>query len=461
MIPFILHLWGANIKKKIDQAANWLKEKVRRKPATTTPANTTATKKVELDEDEYHDVYLKKLSGLDDVVVKLKLYERLGASLKYFYEMGRRDGALGIRLQKINNLAKSNAKEIFEHIYVVLNGKLAALQAEFDAVTDMKKNDEKSYKNEQAYYDYVKYQYRFFPRSHSILLFFLYAIVAFALILADIPLAIGLIREGFNLPGGEDLAALFRGDFWKTIGDSWEICLTSLGISLCTIYIKIYYDEFVGTPFASRFMTFRQFLAENDINASEDIVAVNKEHRRKVLWKTLFFFFTLLSILALALFRLSTAAKMKAAGSGGFEIDFFSGSAFVFITILFPLIGGICLSYALNNLQNRTRLWRARIQNKIARKRWLRTIGTATVVERNYNDMVAAHKRLSDETNQVKEYEMYLLASYERGYAIGGMQPQKYVQGEDFFTKIYEWRNLAISRKINHHICHLANEQNQ
>jgi hypothetical protein len=452
-----LQTWLSDVRSRIAKVLSWTRAKFKSTPAlTNAQPGTAAAKKEGLDDEEFYEIYLRKLSGMDDIVVKMGLYERLGASLKYFYEMGRRDGALGIRLNSFADIAKSNAYEIFQHIYVVLKGKLAALKAEFDAVSSMKQSDESAYLREQAYYDYAKYQYRFFPRSHSIGLFLLYFLVAVLLIFADIPLAIELIRQGFNLPGGE-FRNLFLGNFRKTIAENWEIFLTSFGISLCTVYIKIYYDEIVGTPFANRFMTFKQFLAENNIQSPADKAEVEKEHRRKFRWKTAFFVVTLLSIVALALFRLETAGNIKNS-EHSFDVNVFSAIAFIAITILFPLIGGICLSYSLNNLQNRMRLWRARSKSRNARRRWVQAVRTTTTIEKNYRDMAAAEERLSDEPKQVEEYRIYLLASYERGYAIGGMQPQKYMKGEDFFTKILEWRNIAVSRKINSHIGNLGNE---
>ncbi len=75
-----------------------------------------------------------------------------------------------------------------------------------------------------------------------------------------------------------------------------------------------------------------------------------------------------------------------------------------------------------------------------------------TIVEKKYYDLFAADEKLINENLFVEEYKDYLVAFYERGYAIGGMQPDKYAGGEDFYNKILEWRSLAVSRRINIHI---------
>lgn len=408
-------------------------------------------KKPGLDEDRSYEEYCRKIAGLDDVIVKLGVHKRISASHEYMYEMGRRDGALGVTLDNLGNIAHANALEMYRHIYVIIRGKLATLNAEFKVASNIKQYDESLYKREQAYYDYAKYQYRFFPRSHSLWLFVLYLVLAAALILADIPLALKLIQTGFDLdiPDSSNMQFpnLFSGDFGAIVAANWETVVTAVGISLCTIYIKIYYDEFVGTPYANRLMTFKRFLMENGFESKEDEKHVLKEHRMKGVLKTVLFFITIGAILALSLFRLQTAAK-----EGLFEVTFFSGAAFVAITLLFPLIGGICLSHALTNFQNMARLWNARWVSRLRRRRWILSVKKFTIVEQNYYDLVAANEKLINETQFVEEYKYYLIAFYERGYAIGGMQPDKYAGGDDFYNKILEWRSLAVARRINIHI---------
>ncbi|WP_315823901.1 hypothetical protein [Paraflavitalea speifideaquila] len=70
---------------------------------------------------------------------------------------------------------------------------------------------------------------------------------------------------------------------------NWETVFTATGIALCTIYIKIYYDEFVGTPYANRLMTFKRFLSENGFDSKDDEKSVLKEHRMKGILKTVVF----------------------------------------------------------------------------------------------------------------------------------------------------------------------------
>jgi hypothetical protein len=407
----------------------------------------------DLDTNHAFDAYRKSVNQLDDVVVTLGVHERICTSQEYMYEMGRRDGALGVQHNNIARIALVAAQELFRHIYVILKGRVAALKAEMEIKENILKYEEQRHRREQAYYDYVQYLYRFFPRSHSILLFVLYLFFAIALIAADIPLALQLIGKGFNLGSSEDETGfeyLFSGDFWKIISLNWETVVTALGVALCSIYIKIFYDEFVGTPYANRMMTYNRFLEENgmqDLAEAKGLKEIKREHRSKSAWKIALFVITMLSITLLAFFRLNTATANKQ-----FEVNFFSGGAFVAITLLFPLIGGICLSHALNNLQNLVRLRRARVSCNQCRRALEKALTVFTVVKKNYEDLAAADDRLGNEEKMVDEYKNYLSAFYERGYGIGSMQPEKYATGEDFFTKVVEWRNIAVARKINHQI---------
>jgi hypothetical protein len=406
-----------------------------------------------LDKDEFYDEYLRMLGKWNDIIVKLGLHERISATHKYVYEMGRRDGSLGVVLKNLNDMMQAIAQDTFQHISVILKGKLAATETELKMAGTGKESAGKSHQREQSYLEYLKFQFRFFPRSHSLLLFVIYFITAIALLIADIPLALKLIQKGFNLEGGsetESFPYLFAdpSQFWHIISVNWETVVTAMGIALCTIYIKIFYDEFVGTPYANRHTTFKQFREENGIENKDDIRRIKSENRIKTAAKILLFAITIVSIVLLALFRLENAESIIVEGR-------FSGPAFVAITLLFPLVSGICLSYALSNIQNIKRLRRTKGDCETSRKESEKAEKNYTALEKEYHDLQAASNRLADEAQCVGEYQRYFAAFYERGYAIGRMQPEKYTHGEDFFSKVMEWRNLAISRKITSHLGNL------
>ncbi len=450
-IRYIFNTTGNILGSFVSAIGNLFRSSPR--PDEQVTGNITDTESISvagLDEDDAYEQYTANIEGLDDVIVTLGLHKRVSASHKYMYEMGRRDGALGIRPGNMINIAIAAAQEMSRHIYVILKGKVAALKAELITRENIMKYEEQLQRRDQVYYDYTQYQYRFFPRSHSMLLFFLYLFFSVALIIADIPLAVTLIQQGFDLPmspnAEENFAWLFRGDFWKIIATNWETMATALGISFCTIYIKIYYDEFIGTPYASKLMTFRRFLEENaieDIDITER--EVKQEHKIKFIWKTVLFALTILIILLLAFFRLETASAET-------KMTPFRAAAFIAITVLFPLIGGICLSHALTNIQNLGRLRKARMNCIRSRIHLMQAVEAFTIIKKRCTDLDAADDRLGNEERMVKEYSDYLSAFYERGYAIGSMQPEKYTRGEDFYTKVLEWRNNAVSRKINYHI---------
>ncbi|MBL7731948.1 MAG: hypothetical protein JNM88_12275 [Chitinophagaceae bacterium] len=412
----------------------------------------TVTDESSLDNEKFYDEYSEKVRGFDDIHVKMGLHDRISASQKYMYEMGRRDGSLGVQLFNLPDIAMASAQELFRHVYVIVKGKLASLRSVLNAKTRIKENDEALYKREQVYNNYTKFQYRFFPRAHSLWLCFIYFIVALILIMADIPFALTLIQKGLGLSTGPEkysFPQLFMNNkLQNVLAYSWETVITALGVAMCTIYIKIYYDEFIGTPYANRLMVFRRFIEENGFQNTKELEEeINKEKKAKDRWKTGIFFFTILSILMLALFRYSIIVKHSL-----IDVTSLTRVALVTISMLFPVIGGICLSYALTNFQNLRRMKKSDISYDKSRKKWQRAEEEVTIIEKDYNDIAAAYSSLENEDDVTKAYAEYLLAFYQRGYAIGGMQPDKYIRGEDFFTKVMEWRNIAISRKINKHI---------
>jgi hypothetical protein len=415
--------------------------------------------------ESVYEEYADAVFGQDNEIINLGVHKRVSATHKYMYEIGRRDGIHGVQLANLADLAQAKAQEMFRHIYVTLKGSLASALARQKTQAAIMNSDKQCYEREEAYYNYVKYQYRYFPRYYSWKLGLMYLLIALALVLADIPLALTLIRHGFNLPGTE-LTDLFQGNFWDKIADNWETVTTAMGIALCTVYIKIFYDDFIGTPYAGKAMTFRKFIEENDMGipqpANEELFAkIKKEDRFKKWWKIGLVLFTLAVIIILGLFRQETSvasARQAAALQQGtplnpadiFELTFLGRLAFVGVTILFPVIGGICLSHSLTNFQNMRRLAKAQTSYESSRNKYLYSVEQFSIIEKQFEDLDAADKRFNEEEKIIEEYRAYLVSFYRRGYAIGAMQPGD--TGGDFFSRVMEWRNTAIGRKINTHI---------
>ena len=86
----------------------------------------------------------------------------------------------------------------------------------------------------------------------------IYGAVALVLVLADIPLALELTRRGFNLKSDPNNAISdlflattqdgFVSHFFRVLTSNWEVVVFATGVAFCTIYIKIFYDDFIGVP---------------------------------------------------------------------------------------------------------------------------------------------------------------------------------------------------------------------
>lgn len=415
--------------------------------AASTPISTGDPKNVDTvmeDGDTFDDDYSEKLNGLDDIVAGLGVHRRMTASNRQLFNMGKRDGAAGIRTD-IGNIARCTARLMFQQLFVLVKGRLGALDAQLQSEKNIMEVEEKLYRNEQAYHDYITYQYRFFPRNYSFLLAGIYFVVAFLLIVADLPLALKLIQKGFDIegPGFGDL--FVQGEFWSTLAANWETGITALGIALCTVYIKIFYDEYVGTPYGNKLMSNKKFIDENGFQHDDEEMSrqVSQESKGKFAVKVLLVTATIVCIVILALFRNETNTPDQG------PPKMYAMMAFLAITILFPVIGGVCLSYSLNNLQNRLRLIRAK---RICEKRLQRLkekVQQYTLTKSNHEDLAAAVERLGNEQEMIEEYKDYLLAYYRRGYALGAQQPDNHVKEQDFFNRVEHWRNLLLSKAIN------------
>ena len=412
-----------------------------------------------------YENFEKNLKHFDDELVIPELQEKFMAHKKYMLESGQRDGILGINSDKINIIAETNAQNLFDQANVKLSGKLAAMKAELESKERIKDRDELNDRAQHEYFRYMQHGYRYFPRSFSRLLFLFYFITFIILFVADIPLALRLIIYGFNLKSDGRLSELFVGNTLEIIKSNWEVFVTSIGIASCSVYIKIFYDEYIGTPYGNKLITkmkyidlYKQKISEHAENIQEkDWQTIDKETSNKSRWKYGVLIFTIVAILALAYFRIHTLSFIKINAVGepmlteqprGVPLNL----AIIAITLIFPVISGICLSLALTNRQNYLRFEEAKKDCTQSNTVFINSLMAFTDLKKKSDDLQAEHENWKNDSQRVKNYAGILLAHYEYGRNIGIAEPDKFMKEKDFYEKVELWREKIISKKINNQV---------
>lgn len=344
------------------------------------------------------------------------------------------------------------------------------LKSQVEILGTIKKNAERDYETKNSYYEKLNRAYQYNHKQFSWVLGGIYGFFAVLLILADIPLALELTRQGFNLktdPNNAiaDLFVLNANEgfilhFLKVLASNWEVVFLATGIALCTIYIKIFYDDYIGIPLENLIKKASESpradyeevkQAEGDDDSTGEFVAGKETpvDKKKIsdkfsrLWWVRFF--VKLSVL---LILLSTIAVL-----GGFRyyvvttdsvtaapgITFFT---YLFLTLIFPIISGICASLSLSNLHNWAEKRKAEKENSEARKEVLRATDEFRVKEEEMERNSGFIKWL-EEDKTIQLLTDYLISSYQSGYKFGYLHPE-WTFGGDLFTRAEALRNRNL-----------------
>lgn len=453
--------------KKDTGFAGWLKRLWRSltggitNDLTTGPRPTTGQPQPGFNKP-YED-FEENLKRLGEELAIPELQDNFRANKRFFLESGCRDGAIGADGSDITAIAETHAQNLFDQANVIIKSKLAALETELEAAERIKKRDEENDKEQHAYYNYLQHGYRYFPRTFSLSLGVIYFISFLVLLLADIPLALRLIIDGFNLHSDDKLPELFTGNTMEIIKSNWEVFTTAIGIAMCTVYIKIFYDEFIGTPYGNKYLSKSKFLEVSlkghhpgPAGSAEDNRAlIDKENKRKQLWKYFIAAITVAALIALALFRIHTISlyviddktfeTVLPQVPNGWQRD----AAVIAITLLFPIISGICLSLSLTSFQNASRYRKTGNDCTESSNRFIESLKRYTEIKREFENLSTELKNWNSDNKLLENHIHLLVAHYKYGRSIGITQPDLLTRDKDFFDKVKLWREKVTARRIN------------
>ncbi len=360
-----------------------------------------------------------------------------------YWRTGYADAQRGQRLAEFAEVTSASAKLLRQKIAAeaTANEEQVARRAQ----TNQEILDA-AQKRFSARHDHLELLGRLFrrnTRSLSAILGVGYLVVAGLLIVADVPLALRLTQEGFDLEYGQNfqITDLFRYPL-VVFQDNWEVLILAGGLALCTVFIKIFFDKRIATVIPE---------------PSEDGAAPRPSEldlsSRVPLWlEAAVLLLTLGTIVSLGAFRYSTQDAERRLTSSletlftASQHDWITFATFVLITLLFPVIGGACLSIGLNHLHNRTALKRARRDLDEARREYL---AQSTVVERIRNSLTewhTVHQWCTSSDEFLGTAATLLRASYEHGYARGWMDAL--AASSDVASYALRLRAFAVAHRV-------------
>lgn len=391
---------------------------------------------------------------------------------KSLWEQGQRDGRKGMDPRSFSNYGKVHARGLVEQVRRLLNGNKATIEVEkrlADATADFEKM---KYERIQ---DAIHMRHRF-PGKHSFSRGIIYLISAFFLVLADFPLSILVVKQGFEMGKTTDLFGFIKADYLSLI--------LAVGIALIATMVKIVYEDFFG----GRLSHYATIFSDH-----KDIDQNNKKDRNKMRWgyfgKKFFLLVALtlsiVTICKLGAFRFETMKTDKVAilenekenkiiklKKGYEQLDTNSKKAidnkidgirqrydekeqkidlgkdaFILLTLCFPVIGGICLSLGLHNLSNRREFENNLEKEEKAKADWVAANQIVCTLEGHLARLDSSIQYVEDLKFEERLFA-YLLATYEHGYTDGYYYPDEIVGKATYFDKALRMRNKLVSRQV-------------
>ena len=371
----------------------------------------------------------------------------------YFIQEGYNDGLLGKSQTGIKSIILGNTQSLQNKLIEVADVNIQMAQAQVDMRQESVANAEERFQNQKEYQDLLDKEYKKDTAKFSFSLGVVYLFIAFVLILSDIPLALKLTQQGFDLDmdANHPVQALFERP-WEVFQGNWEVFLLAIGIALCSVFVKIYYDEFISRPVDKVIDELKRW---RGLEAEEDRNSALMLKRRRYRIKTGLLVFSMLSIALLGIFRFQTVIQIEKEKrtiqgvSSNMEFDFLDeGGApaaesslpeasmgyhvtslltFIFITLLFPLIGGVCASMGLNTIFNSRALKQAKVE-RVEAESALKEL--RSTLEENRVEVLrwTTQKEIVTRPDYVENFAEGLYGLYNKKYEEGFLSSKREVE---------------------------------
>lgn len=445
-------------EKKDSNVVNKTKSWIRRwLPRFTMPEKMTNGSRLEQPPKSLDAITVSKIETLSPLGVATDSKESILDYARGFWIDGHDDGRFNKVKSPIDALAHSFANHVRDKLKVEYQARVSELQVEVSVKDEIRTNRKNDYHLSNQYYHDIIERFKTNPRTFSFFLGLFYGLISIILVFADIPLALKLTQEGFSLDRGEGTQAisnLFTNHFWEVLQANWEVFVMALGISLCTVFIKIMWDTFVQRP-------------EKIVSTDTQSNTIHKQSwlaRNKWVPYTSVLVLFMATIVMLGFFRHIWAQHIADSLSYGGN-EFFTTQTqavdkdyvsyvnrvtmvtFILITLMFPVISGICASLGLTYLHNRFQLYSSRKLRRKSEKAY-------NVASKHYYQ---AKKKLENWTESLNGYSQGSFPDeikaiftnyYELGYVRGYLQFDEENNKKDLFQRAQDIRNRMSTYTI-------------
>lgn len=363
-----------------------------------------------------------------------------------YSNMGYNHGKIGARDFQIRKQTEAHATLITGRVSAALSGQVQAhafiIKEKTDDLERLKTEHERCLEDKKEQQHQAINDSKQYNRFNA----WVYLISGLAMILADIAVSINLVAFfGVGNPKA-------KATFWEKI-TNLELFFFSLGIALCTVFIKIFYDEYINTKLGQTQLSFKQ-LTDKGVT----IASIKKEFVIKLIVKGVIFAGLLVLLYYLAKYRtyftvnnefsLLTKMKDRQHLSNISEITDVILNSFIGITVVIPVISGIALSGGLKIFANRRARKEAVAEEEKARLRCDAVETELKNLTYKQKDIEQYNNEWSDKPQKILLTASFFAHNYEQGFRVGYRENH----GNDLYKLVEEFRNEVIQQAFTNRL---------
>ena len=368
-----------------------------------------------------------------------KLLESVNSHILFITEMhhglGYNDGKYGARDFTIGVSARSRATQLTEHIYSRIKGKMDGLTVDIANKEQEKAKLEAEVESSRVFNQHMLDYSRKDYKSFSSIMGGMYVIFGFLLMLADIPISLSLVGNfGIGTTTSADPLEDKLLDFDKLI--------FALGIACSTIFIKLLYDQYINTPVG-------HWTRPVSEAKESDKAGIRVEQYVKLAVKLLILFALFFTFYNLGNFRNAYNGWVEGepvkVEPNILSVRFWS---FIGLTVVIPVISGVCLSVGLSILNNKKTLRQSSLLlNKLRSK--YQAVGDeckALIVRRS--QLSVSHDEWGKQAHKVDLISRQFICAYEQAYKKAYLVES----GSDLFRMVAEYQAETTAIALRHQL---------
>lgn len=375
-------------------------------------------------EERYISLFNKSssVSPGDEVFAELSTTDQNIAS--HYYQAGESDGVFGNLRTTVSHLTKQHAVSFQKLVLGRLSGNVSGKDEKMERFRNENALLDEEIRRLERYRLLTQANSKYLPKFFMGGSIWLYVIVGLLLVAADISLSWVLAVDMFDLKQNE----VFKAG------------VISVGITMLTIFVKLYYDQYIGIPDGVSRIRYKEI---RKLTGDQRDWRLTGEMFLKILFNSLILTAVILIFYFLANTRLAVTSEMALIRNNP---D--AKWLFVLINLFMPVVGGICFSIAQKIHLNRKAL--LGLGSTIAEKKAEQeAIGSAI------NQLTIQQGELNlilEEWVKTNLFVDYYQGQYEHSYNQGFQQGYSSPDGQDnslsLMKRVELYRSRHFARKM-------------